>query len=348
VVTEGSSSVIPDERVRVLVTGLPRSGTSWAAGTLRLSENCLYVPEPDNEKMAPFAMRAKRRIGRFPVLSVEEAAPLYEVLWDHALGMAEDWQGVPTLRRVRVHASKLILKNLKNSLPPARLDSVMFRGRGANNSLRLRLAKTISSPAVPLNSSGHVIAKSVHALMALEWIAARWNPKIVVVMRHPLNVLASWMDARVDLHDRDRQLDTHPKVLRRYVIPWGISTPGPNASVLARAAWHLGLLASVMEATLARNPSWHVLEHEWLCDDPHANFRRICQELGLRWSRRQDEFLSRSDRPGRGYELHRVASEQRERWRLRLTADEVDEALQVLASFPLGPRCRAALDGTGL
>ena len=59
------------------------------------------------------------------------------------------------------------------------------------------------------------------------------------------------------------------------------------------------------------------------------------ERLGLVWTSAAEDFLRESNRDGYSYDTHRVAAEQPGRWRERLTADQVAEAIAVLRRFPL-------------
>src|SRR3954447_17188165 len=69
---------------RVLLVGLPRSGTTWTTATLKRTEGVVDIQEPDNHAHTPCAMRAKRGLGTFPYLEAGDEAPAYERLWQLA------------------------------------------------------------------------------------------------------------------------------------------------------------------------------------------------------------------------------------------------------------------------
>jgi hypothetical protein len=109
---------------------------------------------------------------------------------------------------------------------------------------------------------------------------------------------------------------------------------GPGESRLARLAWQIGLFTTALETAASRNPDWHVVSHEELCRHPEAAFRQLSDELVLTWTESASAFLAESNRPGQGLVTQRVAAEESERWRRRLTAAQVDEVAAVLARFP--------------
>jgi hypothetical protein len=133
-------------------------------------------------------------------------------------------------------------------------------------------------------------------------------------------------------------LATHPLLRARFVDRWRIPALSSSSSRLAKVAWEVGLLMSALEASAQDHPDWHVVWHEALCRDPHTEFKRLYAELGLGWTAAADAYLTDSNRPGSGAMTQRIASEQPERWRKRLSADQVREIRSVLERFPLSVR----------
>ncbi len=142
----------------------------------------------------------------------------------------------------------------------------------------------IRARADPANGGPRVVAKSIHAQLAVEWIGSEFECDVLFLLRHPANVLASWME--VDLKDsRYSTLENRPDIRSRYLEPWGVPLPG--ADPIERMSWTIGLLLAVIEDTSARHPEWHVRTHEQLCADPLAEFRQLFADLGLHWGQGQ-------------------------------------------------------------
>jgi hypothetical protein len=66
-----------------------------------------------------------------------------------------------------------------------------------------------------------------------------------------------------------------------------------------------------------------VIDHEEVLADPVPQLEGVARGLGLSWTEGASAWVVASDRPGEGYELARVADEQRGRWRTRLAPDEL-------------------------
>jgi hypothetical protein len=277
------------------------------------------VGEPDNEGKEPFAVRAKRSMGRFPVLAPDEEAPIYEQLWTDALA------GRVRGRTLREGAGKFFLK--KVTRPELR---AAYSYTAPQVSLRLRAISALATRPTVQQLGRNVIVKSVFAPMTVEWIDARWQPEILVVVRNPYNVLASWVELgymQLDLH-------LHETVRRRYAEPLGIPPLQPGATPLQHIAWEVGLLSTVLRKAAEVHPTWRVISHEELCMNPDDHFKKMTEDLGLEWSEAADSFLKQSNKPGTGYDTKRVASEQPDRWKKRLSERQIAEIDSVLADFP--------------
>jgi len=311
------------------VVGLPRSGTTWTAQILAQAPGSRAVLEPDNEKTSVMALGAKRGLGRFPVLSPGDEAEGYRRMWTWAFA------GSPVNVGLRI-GDRLFRSASTQEHEAAVSGHVVPRLRVAGLAAALG---TRPHPAVPNRavaagsaaSATRVIVKSVHVPLAVEWVADRFDIDVLVVLRHPANVLASWLE--LDLPDRDRALDRVAAVQDRYARRWNLPPPGPEP--LDRMVWQLGLLTASLEEAAIRHPRWLVRVHEELCVDPPAEFRRLFADLGLEWTDAVDGALEAGDRPGEGFTLHRRAAEAADAWRSRLGPAETATLRRVLGAFPL-------------
>jgi hypothetical protein len=300
----------------VLVVGPPRSGTTWVGQVLGLDSDACSINEPDNETQIPFALKAKRSLGRYPVLEPGDEAPAdYERLWDRAFA------GTTHARTPRWGAGKMLIKLAnKNEFRAA-----LCTPADPRMSLKLRVASALASPPTVRTGARNVVVKSVHSSFSVSWVVKKWRPKVVVVLRHPFNVVGSWAElgwgagGGCSLYNR-------PLVRQRYLDPLGIPVPQKGATSLELLTWQVALLTCALEATAAVHPDWHVVWHESLCLDPKVKFRELFRKLGLAWTENADSFLDST----KG-----ITSAQPGRWRTRLDADQVEKIRRVVSSFPL-------------
>jgi len=303
----------------LLVASAPRTGTTWVARALSVADGATLINEPDNEWPNPFALKAKLSLGQYPVLEEGDRAPFdYDRLWERAFAGFRP-------PRFRTAAARRLGGERAN----ADLWRALCDHAGPRVSSRLRLLMLGARPPSRRDprAKGPVVVKSVHAPLALGWVAARFRPRVVVVLRHPMNVIASWEE----LGWGSCALETNPEVRRRFGARWGLPELDPGASRLERVAWQVGLFTCALQAGLDVHGDWVAISHESLSADPAGGFRNLYSQLGLEWTDLAGAFLRESNRPGTGYSTFRVAAEQPGRWRRRLTPEQIREAWSVLS-----------------
>jgi hypothetical protein len=303
----------------------------------------VYVEEPDNHFRSPFAFRVKRGLGRgeYPALAPDEEAAAYEQLWRVALEPAAEPGRGDVVRTTRRRAAARLL----SSANPGDVSAAIARPGGTSASLRV--AAALAVPDAPRPSSRARIVKTVHAACSLEWIAARFDVRPLIVWREPLNVISSWRELGW-FHQRGKDLldELDPGARADFVARTGIAALARGASDVARAAWLLGYLTRSLLDASGRNPTWATVSHEALCREPHRSFRSVYAHLGLDWSPSVDAFLDEMNRPGEGYEITRVGEELPEVWRSRLAQAELEEIASVLEEFALDADLADVLRGT--
>ena len=238
----------------ILVTGLPRSGTTWTIRAFASAPGTVRISEPDNEDKYPAALHGKRKVGRYPVLAPGDRAPEYRRLWEWTLSGAREGRREALARR-------LLGPGYTDRIHDGPMDAVTW------------VASTLARDPRPHpgGAGSRVIAKSIHCQLAAEWLASEFDLDVVLLLRHPANVLASWME--VKLKDaRHTTLESRADVRSRYVDRWGVPLPGPDP--LERICWRIALLTAAIEELAARHPTWVLRIHEQLCLDPIEEFPR--------------------------------------------------------------------------
>jgi hypothetical protein len=320
---------------RVLVVGLPRSGTTWVGQVLGATEGAAYVDEPDNHLTSPFALRTKRQLGMrdFPALGAGSVAPEYASLWDNAFATASsnaDQRARGWLREIRRRAANRLLCRV----PRTALLAAVRGNMGGD--LRIVAAQRLAVPERPPEGAITLVVKSVYTPLAVEWIAHRITARVVVVLRGPLNVLSSWAKLEWLGQRGDDMLDLiAPEIRDELTVRWRVAAPPAGAAVVSRAAWMIGALTCALSDAAARHHNWVVVTHEELCANSHERFGALAAELGLTWTDGDARRLDAMNREGGDFEPHRIADELIDVWRLRLDPEQVAEAKDVLDRFPL-------------
>jgi len=294
--------------VRIFVAGLARSGTTWFARTVGAAPGVQYIHEPDTRSNDVFAHVGTMGLDFQRPIEPGRRMPRYELMWD--LAFAGGWPAgrVPDLAASLAHSKRL--------------------PRWSRISMLSAIARAGRRRPPPTE---HQLVKSVRVVMTLEWIAERYRPRVIVVWRSPLNMLASY-------RERDQKGgDVQTAVRERFQ---GTDAWPPPDDDEGGMMWNLCSRLGLLLETAARHPEWLVVRHESVASDPIPRFREVFTDLGLPWSDRVEEFISSSNRPGTGWEVERVASEEANVWKRRLAPDQVRAATQVLSRF-------AGLPGVG-
>jgi hypothetical protein len=250
------------------------------------------------------------------VLAPGDGAPDLERLWAGALAGGRP---AGSLR-------DRLARTLYERAPLADRRAALAAGRATG---RLRVVARAAVPRVAAPDAGHVVVKSVQCALALEWVVARFGPRVLVVERNPLNVLASW--AELDYVRSPRELATMTAYAREH---WGVEPPATDASHLEQQAFTFGVQTSALRDAASRHPAWARHRHEDLCVDSVTRFRALADELGLEWGEEAARFLLDSDRDGTPYRTMRRTEEQPDRWRERLDDTQVATIRDTLARFP--------------
>ncbi|MBA2297638.1 MAG: sulfotransferase [Actinobacteria bacterium] len=317
---------------RVLVVGVPRSGTTWVATILGETRDAVYVEEPDNHLTHPFAFRAKHRLpgGFYTTLGPDHDPADYAALWRAALGFPRHGAPLRPWTAIRRKLAVALWHSVRNE--------DIRRAFSDPDALttKLRAAGALAIPEGPPGNAHTVVAKSVYAALSVEWIATRFPVQVVIVERDLLNVLSSWVALRWVGTPGDDMLDSlDPQVGDRLAVEHGVDLPPPGSSPLLRGTWLLGVLTLALRAAARRHPEWTVVRHEELCLDPGDKFRALAGTLGLEWTARTDRLQADLDRPGSGVERVRSTAQLPEIWRSRLRPDQLEEIAPLIERFAL-------------
>lgn len=303
----------------ILIAGLPRSGTTWTMRALGTGAGKHRINEPDNEDFYPASLHGKGKLGRYPALRPGDTAPAYHRLWEWIfLGAHESWRQIQARRILSVGRHDRIVDGQRD------LAMVAAEWMSRNPDLSWRREDW--------REDQQIVVKSIHAQFALEWLSANFDFTPLVLFRHPANVMASWIENHLK-DARNATLETRLDIQSQHVKRLGVPPPGPD--LLEQMAWRIGLMVTVLEEALERNPTWAVRTHEELCENPLERFQDLYTELGMPWNDEAEAFLLESDSPGEGFSTNRVATEVSNSWQHRLDDAQLETLQRVLGWFPI-------------
>ncbi len=282
----------------ILVTGSQRSGTSWTGNLLCLSGEAGYVHEPFN-----VGRRPGWAAGRFPhwfqYVCSENEAPYIGVLEEVLAFRYPLWRQLGEIRHGR-EAGRL--------------------ARDWWQSLRSR-----ASGALPL-------IKDPLAVFAAEWLADRFDARVVVMIRHPAAFAGSIkrLGWAFEFENWSRQ----PLLLRDYLGRYADRITDHvvhRRDLIDQAILMWNAIYHVIDGYRDRRPDWIFVKHEELARDPLVGFHELYDRLEMRWDSKVAARVARYsgrgnpkdvrwNRPGT---IRRDSRATTGTWRRRLTDDEV-------------------------
>ncbi|MCK2213218.1 sulfotransferase [Actinomadura sp. ATCC 31491] len=243
----------------VLVTGLPRSGTSWAGRMLTAGGSLVYVNEPLNPQHPP---------GRCPGVLAAEVTHRFQYICDD-----NDDLWLPAFRDTVALRYRWPAELRANRRPYDLARLLRYGTAFAHGRLTGRRA----------------LLDDPFAVLSAGWFARRLGCRVIALVREPVSFVASWQrlgwDADLrDLLDQPLLVRDHPEV----------AALGP---ALDRALDPVARIAALWRATravLARTPGILVVPYESLAADPLAGFRRLYAHAGLPWTPAAERRIRRA------------------------------------------------------
>lgn len=294
---------------RILLLGPPRSGSTWVSEVLAAVPGSYRVHEPDSDPHEPYALLAKAGLGRYPRLAAGDSAPHYHALWSAVFTPVEARSPiVDAPARTILRSTNLATRNAVLFHTPSR------RARVVERALRLT-ARPMSPPPADV----HII-KSVHSPMSAGFVAALTDAQVVVIRRNPLNAVASWLE----LGWLPQHIGANAAQEQEIGESLGAPPPPDSAPIEVRQAWSYAALTRSLDIEAAQHPDWLVVQHEDLCNAPGEGFDTLFERLGLTLGSEVEASLAEHDQPDSGYATRRVASAQAERWKTRLSDEQVE------------------------
>lgn len=283
----------------VLVTGSHRSGTTWTGRMLSLSREAGYIHEPLNPKRVPGW--ARQEIPYWWLYVCDDNEEQYEPVVREIVEFR-----YPLLRNAtKARGVKPIALLLQDSSR-----SLVYRAR------RLR----------PL-------LKDPFALFSSEWLAARFDMDVVVMIRHPAAFASSlkrlnwqfgfksWLSQELLLRDWLGHLEDQ---MRDYATR--------NVDVIDQAILMWNAMHESILRLRQRHRSWIFVRHEDLAKNPLTGFQTLYGHLDLHWDDRVESKVARfsgAENPGevprwRHGSIRRDSQGASKTWLNRLSREEIE------------------------
>ncbi|MDB5333202.1 MAG: hypothetical protein JWP03_4353 [Phycisphaerales bacterium] len=291
----------PSGRRLILITGSPRSGTTWVGDVLRRCSRTMLLMEPFNPDLSSRVARVCNfQFREWYMYVTNENAAEFTAPIRRMLELRHE-----TLPRLRAS------KSLK--------DVIDVSAAAARFGLSRLTAQTS-------------IMKDPIALLSSQWLASQFGARVVILIRHPAAVVSSFKRLKlcVDIPGLLRQ----PLLMRDLLAPMEA-----ELSDFARVEHDIVDMAAMLWKALyfavlrfrERHSDWLFLRHEDLSQDPVGGFEDICRHVGLDFPQRarkaaiesNDVALPPELDPQLAFTTRRNAVANLTNWKTRLTEDEI-------------------------
>jgi hypothetical protein len=280
----------------ILVTGMPRSGTTWVGQMLTASGQVGYIDEPLNLSVSPGSFR----------VPVDH--------WYTYISTENEERFLPPLTEAlefRYHLARE-LKRCRNR-------------NDLHHSLKTWRSFVRSRKRRPL-------VKEPHAVFSADWFSRRLESDVVVTVRQPLAVVSSWK--RLGWSFDFANLLEQPRLMRDWLEPFKPEMEAalsPSKDLVDRVALLWRVTYSVVASYQKRLPHVHVVRQEDLSREPLKGFEKLYEALGLEFTSKAAETVAASSSSGNPKETrvenpHETRIDSRanlDNWKQRLNSEEI-------------------------
>lgn len=262
----------------IFITGLPRSGTTWAGHVITAALESALVEEPFNWEFHP--QRAHFHMRYLPKGQ-------------------EDTAYVDTLRRT------------------------IFSWKKPRRTLRVLLRRRL-------------VVRDVLTCFAVETLWNQWQPKTLIMIRHPAAMASSWARVNFKVQYRIDNLLKQPRLVADHLAPFQEHLHLSNDYYFQIGAYW-GACYYVLRRMAADRPEWQWVRHETLCTELEEGFVQILDQFDLGMALQGYELLQQLNRPpavGQSpFDIFRLSAQEPDKWKSLLTEDQVSAVLQGSAPF---------------
>jgi sulfotransferase family protein len=297
---ERESANPPEGRKRILVTGAPRSGTTWTGRMIAHAPGMGYIHEPftpENGSLCGFAN---------PI--------------------AEEFQYITDGNS---HQFEKYLADLVDFKYPLRTNLV--HAKSVREAARSLLAfANLSTHKLRKNTA---VVKDPVAVFSAPWLARQFDMDVVVMIRHPAALCSSLkiLNWKFDFNHflmqpelmRETRLADFESEIRYFAEN--------EQEIIPVGALLWKCIYTVINEYRMRFPGWLFLKHEELSMDPVDSFRKVYAELGLEFTTTVRTAIEKSSgeqnpsEPGRGdeFSIRRNSKVNVSNWKHRLSDREI-------------------------
>lgn len=288
----------------ILVTGVHRSGTTWVGKMIAASPQVTYISEPLNVHHRPGVMRVP--VGHWYKYICEDNQ-------DEYLKPLQD-----TLEyRYRLGAEIRALKSAKDFGRMLRDLTWFMQGKF---------------------KSTRPLLKDPFAVFSIPWFVEQFNTQIIVLVRHPAGFVSSLKKLSWDFDFEDLlQQEYLMRDLLSDYKPEMEAVVKTNPNLIEQGALLWKIVYDIIDRYRQSIPGMIVLRHEAMAKEPEVEFRKLYDQLGMRFARKIEMIIDKSSSEknpvelarGRQHSIQLHSEETIKNWKTRLLPGEIEKIYQI-------------------
>ncbi|RBW68884.1 sulfotransferase [Bacillus taeanensis] len=293
----------------ILLTGAPRSGTTFVGRMLDLSSSIGYFHEPFNVQ---FGIEGIHENFIYIYEGMENEKYYENLLCDLLKGKAKYKRAPLDV----VNQDKPLFIKARNYLGRA-----IIKSKPNVNYYKVKLTPSIE----------RYFLKDPIACMSSEWLHRKFNMDVVILLRHPAAFVSSLkrLNWRFDFRHLLNQPDLlreHPEILE-IIKDYDVK----NLSIVEEGALWWTSIYTVLFKYLDRNPNMIAFRHEDISNDPFEKFKELYEHLGMDYTPQIQEkikdFTDNSNptiaEKNKVHVLKRNSKENTKVWKKKLSSEEI-------------------------
>lgn len=296
----------------VLITGCPRSGTTWVGRMLASIPSFIHYHEPFNPD-SPYHFQGALK---YPLITPQSCDSL----------LTQQMQTVFSMTSVFGRLSRLIadLSNPKISPPIATLHHLPTQVSHS------KYRPFIKHPISALLGK-RILFKDPTALLSAEWLADIYGFKVVVLIRNPGAVVSSMLRCGWEFNVKDAL--ENKSIFERFVLP----SYGDRLESMAFSGFDLdsyvlqwNIFNYAVKTYQESRPDWLFLRYEDVCKKPLLCFEKITSYAGIKLTKKLRATIKASEMElseGSDRQVSRDSVSWLEKWKTKLSSDEVNKVL---------------------
>ena len=181
-----------------------------------------------------------------------------------------------------------------------------------------------------------VVIKEVASFMSIRWVYKRYQPDILLVVRHPCAVALSEKKKNTQIDRPIKEILRQTDLIEMHLKPYvNVMKKAKTPFEIYGAVW--GARNRVIANLIPNYSEWNAIFYEELIRDPIGYFRKIFDNFNLSLTDKVQKYINMTtneQKPGT-YSTFRVAENQIDKWKREMTSDEIEQVRAFVEPFEL-------------